>query len=320
MDRLADCYNRLNTCPMGAAALATTRFPLNRQRMAELLGFEKVHEHAYDAISAKDFILEYLFSLAMTVSDLGRITESLLYWNTYEFGMIELSDEFTSFSTIMPQKKNPVALETIRAMAPIITGKLFNAFGILKAEPWSNGRETTILDDDYLETGGTVRNLAVLMSSIIKTLRVNDERMLELAKRGFSTATDLADILVSENYFPFRTAHEIVGLCVKKAISQGLDSTGITSEMVEGCIEEHLGRNMPISKDLVRKAMDPRFCVQARNLAGGSAPEEAERMIQERSITLRNKQSIIQALRERLESAKQELQNEASRFLAMVQK
>ncbi|MCX5905753.1 MAG: lyase family protein, partial [Deltaproteobacteria bacterium] len=146
--RIEDFWPRLNTCPMGAAALATTGFPLDRSRVAELLGFDGFHEHSYDAISGKDFLVEYLFILSMVASDMGRIAENILLWATFEFGMIVLADEYTSFSTIMPQKKNPVAVESLRALNPVIAGKLFNAFGILKAEPWSNGRETTILEDD----------------------------------------------------------------------------------------------------------------------------------------------------------------------------
>jgi argininosuccinate lyase len=315
LHRLENCLERLNTCPMGAAALATTGFPLDRSRMSELLGFDRFHEHAYDAVSAKDFLLEYLFDLSMVVSDMGRIAENILYWNTFEFGMVELSDEYTSFSTIMPQKKNPVAVETIRAMVPIVTGKLFNAFGILKAEPWSNGRETTILDDDSFETGHLVRNLISLLCGVIRTLRIHDERMHDLAIRGFSTATELSDVLVRNFSFSFRTAHEIVGLTVRKAIDLGIDSSGITPEMIMESIEEHTGRRTIVDRDLVRNALDPRKNVAIRKLPGGTSFEEVARMIAARKLLLDEKRCFLVSRKSRLKEAERNLREKVGEII-----
>ncbi|MCE5262980.1 MAG: argininosuccinate lyase [Deltaproteobacteria bacterium] len=277
--RIEDFWPRVNTCPMGAAALATTGFPLNRQRMAELLGFDGIHEHSYDAVSSRDFLLEYLFILAQVASDLGRISENILLWATFEFGMITLADEYTSFSSIMPQKKNPVAVESIRALNSVISGKLSNALGILKAEPWSNGRETIILDDDSVDSGRQVRDMIILLDGILRTMQVRKDRMAELASEGYCTATELADTLVRECDLPFRTAHEIVGMVVKRAIDSGLGPLEVTPELVNQCARKYFGKDLPIRPESIRRALDPRENVRVRNLPGGPSFEETARMI-----------------------------------------
>ncbi len=303
IERLEDLWPRLNRCPMGAAALATTGFPLDRNRISALLGFDGIHEHAYDAVSSRDFLLEFLFVLSAITSDMGRMAEDILLWNTFEFGMVVLADEYTSFSTIMPQKKNPVSIESLRAFNPIITGKLFNAFGILKAEPWCNGRETTILDDDSVDLGGQVRNMILLLNGILKTMEVKKERMRELARKGFSTATELADTLVREYGLPFRTAHQVVGFVVKKAVDGGFDSTGITSSMVEEGIQELLGQELKIDPESVRKALDPAENIEMRRLPGGPAIEEVTRMLKEREKTLDSKRAYLSNRRSQIAGA-----------------
>jgi argininosuccinate lyase len=271
--------------------------------VAALLGFDDIHEHAYDAVSARDFLLEYLFILSTIASDLGRIAENILLWNTFEFGMIVLADEYTSFSTIMPQKKNPVALETLRALNSIVSGRLYNAFGILKAESWCNGRETTILDDDSADTGEKVFGMIRLMDGVLRTMQVQKERMAELARRGFSVATELADTLVRDQGFPFRTAHEIVGLAVKKAVDRGLDSTQITVEMIEACAEGYTGAPLSLNPESVRKALDPKENVQIRCLPGGPAVKEVDRMLQNRKHLLDEKEAFISRIRSDIEAA-----------------
>lgn len=315
LQRIEDFWPRLNRSPMGAAALATTGFPINRDRMAALLGFNGVHEHAYDAVSARDFVLEYTFILATIASDLGRIAENILHWNSFELGMVVLADEYTSFSSIMPQKKNPVSLETLRALNSIISSKLYNAFGILKGETWSNGRETIILDDDSVDTGRQVRDMILLLTGILKTMEVQKERMYELARLGFSTATELADTIVRECNFPFRTAHEIVGLVVKKAVDSGLDSTQITVEMVEMGIKEYLEKKVNINPESVRRALDPKENVQIRNLPGGPAFEEVTRMTKNRVGSLIEKKDFLSRCRSQIDDARQDLHQKINEII-----
>jgi len=303
LQRLEDFWKRLNLCPMGAAALATTSFPLDRKRIAELIGFDDFQEHAYDAISSRDFLLEYLFILSAIASDIGRITENLIYWNTYEFGMIVLADEFTSFSTIMPQKKNPVALETLRSLNPVITGKLHNAFGILKALPWSNGRENTILDDDSIETGTQLKNMLLLLKGILESMTIKQDRMYDLALRGFSVSTDLADLMVKEYDYSFRTAHEIVGFIVKNAVDANLDPTKITSGMVEAAVKEFLGEEISVDAAKIRQVVDPKESVEVRNLPGGPAHKEVIRMKEKREIMLETNKEFLVSCSSRIENA-----------------
>jgi argininosuccinate lyase len=234
---------------------------------------------------------------------MGRIVENILLWNTFEFGMVVLADEYTSFSTIMPQKKNPVSVESLRALNPIIAGKLFNAFGILKAEPWCNGRETTILDDDSVDLGRQVRDMVLLLNGFLRTMQVRKERMLDLARKGFSTATELADTLVRQYGFPFRTAHEVVGFLVKRAVDAGFDSTGITSTMVEEGIRELLDKEIKIDPESVRKALDPWENIEMRRLPGGPASEEVTRMLNDREKTLYSKRAYLSDRRSQIANA-----------------
>ena len=299
LERCENLWPRLNRCPMGAAALATSGFRLDRHRMVELLGFDIMHEHAYDAISSRDFLLEYLFVLSTIATDIGRISENILLWNTLEFGMVVLADEHTSFSTIMPQKKNPVAIESLRAFNPIISGKLFNAFGILKSESWCNGREMSILDDDSVDTGKQVKDMILLLVSIIKNMQIKRDRMLELAQKGFSTTTELADTLVREYGFPFRAAHEIVGFVVKRAVNAGMNSLQISAAMVEDAIKEIFAKNIKIHPESVRKALDPKRNIEMRNLPGGPAPTEVSRMLKERKMMFDDKRDFLQKCKEK---------------------
>ena len=310
IQRIEDFLPRLNICPMGAAALATTGFPLKRERVAELLGFQGIHEHSYDAVSAKDFLLEHLFILATVASDMGRIAEDLLLWNTFEFGMIVLADEYTSFSSIMPQKKNPVAVETLRAYNSIISGKMFNALGMLKGESWSNGRETTIMLDDAAGTGTKLRDMVYLLNGIVTTMEIKKGKMVDWARKGYSTATELADTLVRECGFSFRAAHEIVGLVVKNAIDSGLDSMQITPAMVEEGIETHLGKKMKIAEEWVQNALDPERNVQLRKLPGGPAFEEVKRMLNHRRQIFAEKKNSLQAIQDRISGAYDKLRKE----------
>jgi argininosuccinate lyase len=315
LERLENFWPRLNSCPMGAAALATTGFPLDRNYVAALLGFDKIHEHAYDAISSRDFLLEFLFILSTIASDIGRIAENILLWNTLEFGMVVLADEYTSFSTIMPQKKNPVAIESLRALNPMVVGKLFNAFGILKGEPWGNGRETIILDDDSIETGRQVCDMIFLLNGVLKTMIVKKERMYELARKGFSTMTELADTLVREYGFSFRMAHEVVGFVVKKALDAQLDSTEVTSVMVEESIKELFNKELVINSELVKKSLDPRENINMRNLPGGPAFNEVTRMLKEREKLIKSKKEFLSNRQSQITNAYRSLQQKVDEVI-----
>jgi argininosuccinate lyase len=161
-----------------------------------------------------------------------------------------------------------------------------NAFGILKASPWSNGRETTILGKDHMASGETVKDMLVLFDGLLKTMKVNKDRMYQLTMEGFSTTTELADTLVREYGFPFRTAHEIVGLVAKKAMEAGKNATTIGSDLIERCIEAHTGQPMRIDPQHVKNALEPFNNINVRSLPGGPAPAEVRRMIAERRPAL----------------------------------
>ncbi len=307
MQRFENLWTRLNLCPMGAAALATTSFDLDRELVADLLGFEDVHEHGYDAISSRDYLIEYLFIISEITCELGRMAENFLLWTTFEFDMVELADEYTSFSSIMPQKKNAVSLECIRALNPIIYGKLFNALSILKALPWCNGREITLLEKDHHDTAEKVINMIILFGGLLKSIKINKSRMYQLTEDGFSTATEIADMLVKEYDLPFRTAHEVVGLSIKKTLNNGKKAKNISSDLIEECINEYTGQKISIDSSLVEMALDPLNNVMVRKLRGGPAPSEVKRMIKNRIKKIEERKQFISSKRVLLENSNKKL-------------
>lgn len=300
LQRMANAYRTTNLSPMGCAAISTTSFPVNRQTMAKFLGFGGLIENSLDATGSRDFILEVGASNAIALSNIGRLTESLLLWNTAEFGMIELADEYCDISSIMPQKKNPVTLEILRAEAVEVQNALGMAFGILKGIPPTNGRESGYAEEAILRASPKLAVLAPVLGDLIATLTVHKERMLERSREGFSTMTELADAIVKEVELSFHQAYLLVGELVARVLAEGGTAATISVELLDEVAEERLGRRLNLSTETLQAALDPVAAVESRTVIGGPAPSEARRMVDER----RGQQ---ERLREELSTRRQEL-------------
>ncbi len=221
LQRLQSAYERVNLCPLGAGALATTSFPINRKTTAELLGFDAVLENSIDAVGSRDFILETQSALALLAVNLSRLAEDLIIWSSPEFGTVELPDEFTSTSSIMPQKKNPEVLEVIRARASYALGDFVASAAALKSLP-----STYNLDFQEItpKLWASTENLAASLSifaKLIPNLKVYSN--VESKAAGFVGATELANMLVRKYNVAFRTSHKIVGALVKSLIDSKQD-------------------------------------------------------------------------------------------------
>jgi argininosuccinate lyase len=221
LDRLREAYKRVNLCPMGAGALATTSFPIKRERSADLLGFSGVLENSIDAVGSRDFILETVAHLAIMAVGVSRLAEDLIVWNSFEFGIVEIPDDFSSTSSIMPQKKNPEVLEVVRARASHILGNFITSATTLKALPSTYNLDfqeiTPILWKSLESINSSLDMLSKLMPQLKVTKNVFNKPLL-----SFSTATELSNMLVRKHKVPFRTAHKIVGSLVKKLIENKL--------------------------------------------------------------------------------------------------
>lgn len=272
-ERLIDACKRVDMNPLGSAALTTTSFPIDREMTTELLGFSRIMENSIDGVSSRDFIAETVFSLSMLTSTFSKICEELINWSTYEFGVVEIAYEYSSTSSIMPQKKNPDIAELVRAKSAILTGELMTILTILKALPYSYNKDLQEITPHLWNSVDTAKSMLSIMHGMLSTVEVNKERALELAKSNFATATELADILVREKNMPFRTAHKIVGRTVTEALENNISVDNIDSKFLDNIAIELFDKPIELDDESLRKALDPFENVKSRKVIGGCAPE-----------------------------------------------
>ena len=278
-ERIVDAKKRVDICPLGAAAMTGTGFPINRDRTAELLGFSRVMENSMDAVSSRDFMAETVFALAMLASNLSKISEEMIIWSSYEFRLIEISDEYSSTSSIMPQKKNPDVAEISRSKTAVLYGELMTILTILKALPHSYNRDLQEVTPHLWNAVDTTRSMLNITCNMLSTMSFNVDRGMELARANFSTATELADLMVSEKNLPFRIAHQIVGRTVTEAISQGMRPENIDTKFLDQIAVEINGSPLGIRADLVKKALDPYEIIKTRDVKGGPSPKAVKESI-----------------------------------------
>ena len=309
IERLEQAYGVVNLSPMGGCAIAGTGFPISRERVARLLGFDGIVENTLDATGHVDYLLQTAAAIVITLSTLGRMCEGLYLWNTAEFGMLELADEYCSISSIMPQKKNPVALEMIRGESILAANQLNGMMGILKALPPGGGREWFYVDRAFPACANTALGAIGTAAGIIATLTVRPEVMARRASEGFSTVTELADEIVRRAGLSFREAHHIVGLTTLEAIKAGRRADEITSAMIDTAAAQVIGRPLGLGAQVVKNALDPFENVRVRTHVGGPAPDEVRRMINVRNEMLPREQHRLKQRTTRLAEAAQELQD-----------
>lgn len=278
-ERLKDAYKRVDMSPLGSAALTTTSFPINREMTRELLGFNQLLENSIDAVSSRDFMAETVFSLVMLTSTLSKICEEMILWSTYEFGMIEISNKFSSTSSIMPQKKNPDVAEVARAKTAAVQGELMTILTILKSLPQSYNRDLQEVTPHMWNAVDTSHLMLNITREMLFTAEFKQERGKELAQGNFSTATELADLMVKEKNLPFRIAHQIVGRTVTKALDNGIKPKEIDTQFLDEISLELIGKPLKLNEELVKKALDPYNVIKTRKIIGGPSPEVVKEAI-----------------------------------------
>ena len=263
ISRLADLKLRMDECPLGACALAGTSFPIDRNFVAKELGFSKPTANSMDSVSDRDFALELLFCLSLTATHLSRLAEEIVIWMSKGFDFIKLSDAFTSGSSIMPQKKNPDAAELVRGKSGRIFGSLFALLTTMKGLTLTYSKD---MQEDKEVLFDAVENSKLClraMSGMIADMKINAQKMEEMAQAGFSTATDLADWLVKNLQIPFRQAHHITGSIVKFAEEKGVDLHELKLEEMQQFEEK-------ISQD-VFNVLSTKNSVASRTSIGGTS-------------------------------------------------
>ncbi|MBD7935566.1 MULTISPECIES: argininosuccinate lyase [Cytobacillus] len=259
--RYEESMKRINVSPLGAGALAGTTFPIDRYQTAELLGFEGIYENSLDAVSDRDFILEFLSTSSTLMMHLSRLSEELILWSSQEFQFIELDDSFATGSSIMPQKKNPDMAELIRGKTGRVYGNLMGMLTVLKGLPLAYNKDMQEDKEGMFDTVKTVVGSLKIFVGMIETMKVKTTQMEKATKNDFSNATELADYLSSKGV-PFREAHEIVGKLVLTCVQKGCF-------LMDLSLEEYRDVNDLFEEDIYR-VLDPYTAVERRNSAGGT--------------------------------------------------
>jgi argininosuccinate lyase len=255
--RFADCRRRLNECPLGAAALAGTAFPIDRDATAATLGFDRPMANSLDAVSDRDFAVEFLAAAALAGTHLSRFAEEIVLWASDGFGFIALSDAFTTGSSIMPQKRNPDAAELVRAKTGRLNGALVALLTVMKGLPLAYQKDMQEDKVPVFEAADALELCLAAMAGMVRDMRPNRERLRRAAERGYSTATDLADWLVRELGLPFRRAHHITGAIVKRAEARGcaLAELPLTElQAVEPAITAAVFDALPVERSVASRA------------------------------------------------------------------
>jgi len=298
LDRLLDAYKRLNLCPMGAGALATTSFPISRERVAELLGFEGLIENSIDAVSSRDFLLEVLAALSIMAVNLSRFAEDLIMWSSIEFGLIEIPDEFASTSSIMPQKKNPDTLEVIRARMSLIIGDLMAALTILKSLPSTYNLDFQEATPKLWDACNVSAKSLRILSEIVRGLKLKG--FVKKPFLDFMAATELANILVRNHNIPFRAAHKIVGALARRLIESGKTLGETTPELLAEVSSLYLGQPILVEEESLRSALNLKRIVESYRVRGGPSRVEVERMLSERRLLISRYREILSQMRRQL--------------------
>lgn len=263
--RLSDCRSRVNIMPLGAAALAGTSYPIDRQMTADLLGFDRPGYNSLDSVSDRDFVIEFTAVASLIMNHLSRWSEELVLWTSPQFDFIELPDRFCTGSSIMPQKKNPDVPELVRGKSGRVTGHLISLLMLMKGQPLAYNKDNQEDKEPLFDSIDTIKDCLRAYADMIPAFNVNGEKMRNAALRGYATATDLADYLVRKE-LPFRDAHEVVGQLVHYAI-------GKQQDLAELSLEE-LCRFSDLIENDIFDFLSLEGSVAARNHIGGTAPEQ----------------------------------------------
>ena len=324
--RLVSAYEHTNVNPLGAAAFASTGFPLDRERTAKLLGFDSVLENSMDAVSTRDFVIETISCCANLMTNLSRLAEEIILWSTTEFDFVRLPEEYATGSSIMPQKRNPDYAELVRARTGTVFGCMMGVLSICKALPYSYNRDLQEVTPHLLQATKTAIASVVVMKGMVEKLELKKEEMELKAKIGFTTATELADTIVRETGISFRTAHKIVSSLAVHLADENLESEK-EQESEKTLVAEILQRiddsaahiigkklsEMGLTEKKVKEALNIASNIQKRNVKGGPVKKEVLRMLRARRMDLEKDEKSQWAREEHVKRSLEELEREVKK-------
>jgi argininosuccinate lyase len=276
--RFADCRRRINRLPLGAAALAGTSYPIDRELVAKKLGFDGVCENSLDAVSDRDFAIEFTFAASLVMTHLSRLSEELILWSSPRFAFIDIADRFCTGSSIMPQKKNPDVPELVRGKTGRVYGHLTALLTLMKGQPLAYNKDNQEDKEPLFDTVDTLLVTLEIYADMMRGITVNKDNMRQAASEGFATATDLADYLVKKG-MPFRDAHEVVALAVRYAVDKKVDLSDLplaTLQQFSSSIADDVYGVLTLEGSL-----------NSRNHIGGTAPVQVKAAIARMRATLK---------------------------------
>lgn len=268
--RFTDCRKRINQLPLGAAALAGTSYPIDREMVAKTLGFDGLCENSLDAVSDRDFAIEFTFAASLVMTHLSRLSEELILWSSPRYAFIDIADRFCTGSSIMPQKKNPDVPELVRGKTGRVYGHLTALLTLMKGQPLAYNKDNQEDKEPLFDTADTLLITLEIYADMMRGITVNKDNMREAAREGFATATDLADYLVKKG-MPFRDAHEVVALAVRFAVDKKVDLSDLPLTTLQQFAPQ-------ISED-VFAVLTLEGSLNSRNHIGGTAPAQVKSAI-----------------------------------------
>ncbi|MFX1502406.1 MAG: argininosuccinate lyase [Promethearchaeota archaeon] len=273
LERLGEIYNRINKNPLGVCAIGGTSININRERTAELLGFDGIIYNSIDAISSKDYLYETLMGLSLLAIQFSRIAEDLIIWATKEFNFIELADEYCSVSSVMPQKKNPDTVELIRSRSSKVVSNLFSAAMIIKAIPTGYFMDFQDIKKKLISSINTILSIIIMFKGIFSTIYINKEKMRSAVDESYILALDLAELLVQDYKIPFRQSHEIVARLVNN-IEKPEDM--LNKEKIEKSIFDVIKKEIKISDKIIQTLQNLDLCLERRISQGSPSEKEVK--------------------------------------------
>ena len=276
-DRLIDCRKRVNRLPLGAAALAGTSYPIKREYVADLLNFDGVCENSLDAVSDRDFAIEFTAAGSLIMAHLSRLSEELILWMSPRFGFIDIADRFCTGSSIMPQKKNPDVPELVRGKTGRVNGNLISLLTLMKGQPLAYNKDNQEDKEPLFDTVDTLTQTLLIYADMMRGITVKPEAMRQAALQGYATATDLADYLVKKG-LPFRDAHEAVALTVRFAVERNCNLSDLKLS--------ELKQFSDLIEDDIYEVLTLEGSLDSRNHIGGTAPNQVEAAIARARLSL----------------------------------
>lgn len=304
VERLEGIYRRTNQSPMGSAAFAGTGWPVNRLRVQELLGFDKLVENTHDAVAAIDYFMELSAAISIHMSNLSRLAEDLQIWSSDEFKLIELDEAYAGTSSIMPQKKNPLILEQVKSYSAEAIGATVSTMVSMKGVSYTNIVDRVMLEPVVIDTAVGCTHV---MAGVVETFEPIRENMMKRLSEGFSTMTDLADTLVELHGISFRQAHDIIVHVTVESLRNGLHAENISSEMIEKASKAIIGEALKMPEESLHQALNPVLNVSRRKGIGMPSPESVRAMIEGQEKKVKDEENRQNARLDKLMQAQEKL-------------